>query len=239
MVQGNASYANVVQGNLIGVPEVGAADASNGFPAIQVTAGANGNTIGAPLSATTGGNYVRSDTVGAWIDDSAGVGNRVLGNSIVASGQLALDLDTLGATANGPTSADASNHDQHYPVIHSAFRAGAYEWLEFDLDSIAGEAFRIDVYSSSTPGNIGRAQMETYLGMHTSPTTDIAGHTHFWLRTFAPPGGATLPAQIMGATATAAHTTTGSNAGDTSEIGAGVTEIVGDMLFRDDFETYD
>jgi hypothetical protein len=81
--------------------------------------------------------------------------------------------------------------------------------------------------------------METYLGKHTSPVADIAGHAHFWLRTFAPPGGATLPAQIMGATATATQTTTGSNAGDTSEIGAGVTEIVGDMLFRDGFETYD
>lgn len=235
-LQGDGSHANVVQSNLIGVAETGTNDVSNGFPAVQVTAGAANNAIGATITSTLGGNYIRSDNVGAWIDDSAGVSNRVLGNSIVAGGQLALDLDTLGATSNGPTSADKANHDQHYPVIRNAFRVNGYEWIEFDLDSIAGEAFRIDVYASSMAGHIGRAQMEQYLGEQMSSTTDITGHTHFWIRTFAPPGGATAPAQIIGATATATHTTTGSTAGDTSEISAGATEIVGDMIFRDDFD---
>jgi trimeric autotransporter adhesin len=235
-LQGVGTTGALIQYNAIGYPEVGLGGVSNGATAVQVTAGAHDNTIGAQQRLLGGGNAVASDTTGIWIDDTAGTGNQVLGNRIVAADGLAMDLDESGPTPNGATSTDVANHTQHHPVVRHAFRTASYEWIELDLDTTSGQAFLVELYASSEAGAFGRGQMETSLTQVLSPTTDSNGHTHFWVRS-APSTGDSAP-QMISATATATQTVTGSSAGDTSEIGEYVSESF-DMIFRDDLDPHD
>ena len=89
----------------------------------------------------------------------------------------------------------------------------------------AGEAFRLDLYWSPCCG-AGRGNATYFAGIGTSATTDVTGHAHFWVKL---PAVAYPSVGRLGATATRMN-------GDTSEMGDSTPEIVGDMVFRDDFE---
>jgi len=226
ILAGPTTTGTLVQGNYIGETYNGP-HASNGTQGVQVTFGAHDNTIGADTPGNGGNTIYALADADVWITPSAGTGNAVLANWEMYSG-VALPVD-LGAP--GPTSNDAGDSDtgpnnlQNYPTILNAYRAdvGA-EWAEGVIDSTPNTNFRIDVYWA--PCCSARGNATYYAGGGASGVTNASGHGHFWIKlplvAYPSVGG-------LGATATSAS-------GDTSETGVPAPEVLGEMIFRDDFE---
>jgi len=232
---GDGTTDTIVNFNVIGY----AADGQTQRPAngigILVDGGASGNTIGAASNSTSGGNAVLSSGGAAIsVTNTGAVGNRILGNAPVkgATDKPAIDLGQAGATANDNGDTDVgANNLQNFPVIKNLFRTATAEWIEWTLDSTAGDAFRLDFYRdvccAQGPGVPPRGNVGIYLLRAGSGVTDLNGHAHGWLRLSK---FSTLLTWTVAATATSAS-------GDTSELGPYTVEST-DMLFRDDFESH-
>ena len=227
LIAGPNAIGTRVRNNMIGTTSTGA-NAANGSEGVQITFGAATTTVGATQPGVIDGNVIYANGAAVWVTSSAGVRNSVLANHEMYSATLGLPVD-LGGT--GPTPNDALDGDsgpndlQNYPVMLHAYRTPTAEWVEGTLDTVAGEEFRLDLYWSPG-GGTGRGNATYFSGVGTSGTTDVTGHAHFWV---------SLPAAAYPSVGRISGTATRTN-GDTSEIGDGGPEIVGDMIFRDDFE---
>ncbi|MEO5626288.1 MAG: right-handed parallel beta-helix repeat-containing protein [Dokdonella sp.] len=228
LIAGPSTVGTTLQNNAIGQTNTGG-NAANGTEGVQITFGAAASTIGATQTGVIDGNTIYANGAAVWLTSTAGQQNRVLANQEMYSAILGLpvDLGAAGPTANDALDADAGpNGLQNYPVMLHAYRTLSAEWIEGTLDTVAGEEFRLDLYWSPCCGS-GRGNATYFAGIGSSGTTDVAGHAHFWIRT--PP----FPYPSVGRlSATATRTN-----GDTSETGDAAAEIVGDMIFRDDFES--
>jgi len=229
LIVGPGSVGTWVNRNVIGTTSTGG-NAPNGAEGVQITFGAFANTVGATRPSDGGvtgdvsyGNVIYANGAAVWVTDSAGRRNSVLANHEMYSAILGLPVDLAGF---GPTANDALGDDvQNYPVMLHAYRTLSAEWVEGTLDAYAGEEFRLDLYWS--PGTFtGRGNGAYFAGIGTSGMTDATGHTHFWVK---------LPAVAYPSVGRISATATRTN-GDTSEMGDGGPEIVGDMIFREDFE---
>ncbi|QBB71456.1 right-handed parallel beta-helix repeat-containing protein [Pseudolysobacter antarcticus] len=223
---------NVVQSNVIGINPAGQEAGNAGGGVVIQGSYATNNIIGAPLNATYGGNTIAyNGGPGVWASASAGVGNRILANSIYSNGGLAIDLGTAGATANDTFDNDSGANDlQNYPVMSNAFRTvNQGEVLQGVLDSFNGNGagFRLDFYYSSSCTGIGtpaRGDTEVYLGT-TAVYTDINGHAAYWVK---------LPLPFITTLGYVSATATAPD-GSTSEIGECKLESK-DLIFRSTFE---
>jgi len=230
-ISGAGAKSNIVQYNSIGLATDGS-PASNGDPAVLIVFAANGNTIGAAQSGTSGGNSLYSTAKGVWISTSGGAGNRVLANRITPGGSaLGIDLGVAGATTNN--SSGSANHMQNYPTVVNAFRTVTGEWIESTIDTTANATFRLDYYwgfcCTGGPGSPSRGIPNNYVGHGTTVITDSSGHAHIWTKLGIPTvGNQTLSLGLISATATASD-------GSTSEVGTYAQES-SDMIFRDSFE---
>jgi hypothetical protein len=233
LIAGTGSLGTWVSRNNIGTTSTGL-NAPNGSEGVQITFGAATTTVGATLvtdnvvsSDVSFGNFIYANGAAVWVTSSAGVRNSALANHEMYSAILGLPVDLGGAgpTANDNLDADPGpNELQNYPVMLHAYRTETAEWVEGTLDTYAGEEFRLDLYWS--PGSsTGRGNAIYFSGIGTSGMTDSAGHAHFWVR---------LPAAAYPSVARISGTATRTN-GETSEMGDAGLEIVGDMIFRDDF----
>ncbi|MDB5320631.1 MAG: alkaline phosphatase [Phycisphaerales bacterium] len=197
---------NYVQGNFIGVAADGSTPLGNGGDGIIANGPASfiggiqpreGNII-----ANNGGNGI---TVA--IDPAkpgTGQKNSIRGNSIYANGKLGIDLGNDGVTTNDSQDADAgTNALQNFPLIVSASSDGASSLVSGTFNSTANAAFTLDFYSSPLADPSGYGEGKTYLGSAVV-TTDAAGNATF--TTSLPV--ASVPGQVIAATATAADGST-------------------------------
>jgi hypothetical protein len=124
---------NKVQGNLIGVQRDGSSPLTNSLSGVSVTS--DNNVIGGttPEAANT---IAFNTKAGVAIEDVDSSGNRILGNSIFANGNLGIDL-AFGGREQDPGDRDLGpNNFQNFPDLTSAKRlASDLTVIEGTLDS--------------------------------------------------------------------------------------------------------
>jgi hypothetical protein len=227
LIAGSSAIGNRVHLSKIGTTTNGAY-APNGAQGVQITFGANGNTIGALAASDDEGNNIYASGDAVWVTTSGGAGNSIRANQqMYSTGGLSMDLGAAGATGNDAGDTDTgANNLQNFPVMLHAFRSVSANWAEGVLDGSPNDTFRVDIFwTSCCSAGTTRGNATYYLG-HGSILTDASGHAHFWVRL--------LPITYPSVGAMSAIVTSAS--GDSSEIGVYAQEIVGDMIFRDDFE---
>ena len=225
---GAATKFNTVSGNSIGPNATGGAGAGNAASGILVTSGSAlnllGGTSGVVAGSCAGACNLVANNIGAGIriDDASSYHNAIRANSIRSNAALGIDLGPAGVTPNDSGDGDSgANGLQNFPVISSASFNGSNTTITGTLNSLAFEAFTIDIYGNSALDPTGFGEGETYLGS-AGCSTDGTGNCSFSL---VYPGNATL------ITATAAHPV-----GATSEFSAGFmnpgeASSAGDMQF--------
>jgi len=229
---GNGSHGNRVQYSYIGLDHAGGA-APNGGAGVLASFAAHHNTIGAPLNATWGGNFIdHNATAGVWISPSGGAGNRVLDNSFHGNGGVDIDLAQAGPSDNQPTNPGVGpNALQNWPVLTGATRSnagGGVLAVTGSLHSAPNTTYRLDLYygpacSSSAAGR-GSA---LYPLMRTYVTTGALGEAT--IATSVPFGWTSLPPGTISATVTDPD-------GNTSEVGNCIAETSDDVIFADGFD---
>ena len=132
-----AAENNMITGNMIGTDSTGLVLLGNTLNGIMLNSGASNNTIGGPLPgegnviAGNGQNGVVISNPPTWITDR----NRIRANCIFDNGNLGIDLENDGVTANDADDADGGANDlQNYPVLTAATRNGTTVTLTGTLE---------------------------------------------------------------------------------------------------------
>lgn len=217
-VGGAGASGTTIQNNSIGVGANSVAAVGNHGHGIRLFDGVFSAVIGG-IAVGTGNRIGFSGLAGVALGATAGNGNSIRGNEILASSGLAIDLGANGPTANDPApDADAGpNRLQNAPVLATAVR-GNNLILTGRIDSVPNAAFRVEIYANEAAfgaGNFGQMQ---HLLTTLTVNTNAAGHGDFV---------ATLPNPAFGAggdrlTATATHIFNN----DTSEVSAPIAIAV-------------
>jgi hypothetical protein len=159
---------NKVQGNLIGVQKDGTSPRGNAEEAIGIDA--SGNTIGGTQPGAANTIAFNAD-VGVLVNGSINTGNRILGNSMFANGELGIDLGNNGDTANDPLDRDTGpNNLQNKPVLTFA-KVDDGTTMEGRLESAPStkrkkKTFTIQFFSNPQDEDEGK----TFLGQKTVQT---------------------------------------------------------------------
>ena len=222
-MQGASATSNILKGNLIGTAVDGASTLANGANAILITSTAASNVIGGTTAGA--GNVIAFSTGGAGVrvDDFAGPGNSIVGNSIFSNAAGGIDVGGSGPTANDALDGDtgAGGDDlQNFPIVTSVTGSGSSATISGTLNSVPGQTFSIDVYASASCDTSGFGQGQVYLGRQSTGSTDGNGDTTFNLVSVAIPTG--MP--VITATAT-------NSAGSTSEFSQCFTISGGTVQF--------
>lgn len=197
-ILGAGATGNKVEGNYIGTDAAGKKNLGNQFDGVAID-DATGNTIGGPADGAS--NVISgNDQNGVYVAGDGATSNRILSNSIYANGNLGIDLNTDGATANDP----GPNYLQSSPKLTSARTLRRTTTIKGKLSSTPNSTFIIQFFS--TPS--GTDEGETFIG-ETSVTTDASGNATF---TYKSPQKISAKQDIT-ATATSAS-------GDTSKFSA-------------------
>ncbi len=183
------SQENLVQGNYIGANVNGAAGLGNDKDGIRCSDFCANNTIGGTEAGA--GNLIAFNQLhGVSIFDDCpdcSINNALLGNSIFSNGNLGIDLEPAGVTANDAGDTDTGpNNLQNFPVLTSATVGVGLTTINGSLNSAANATFRIEFFSNPVcNGDVnGNAQMDqfgegkTFLGF-TEATTDGNGDATF------------------------------------------------------------
>lgn len=207
---------NIIQGNYFGTDSTGTFIIANDRDGIDINAdganGATGNIVGGTIVGS--GNLIRGNAMnGVQLreDTVAGstINNQILGNSIYDNGQLGIDLEPDGITANDPDDGDAGpNNLQNYPVLTSIVTNGVSSTISGTLNSTPDTTFRLEFFSNSVADPLGYGEGESFLGT-ASVTTDGTGDVSFSINLPV----ALSPGDYVSATAT-------DPAGSTSEFAA-------------------
>ncbi|MEZ5728895.1 MAG: right-handed parallel beta-helix repeat-containing protein [Burkholderiaceae bacterium] len=212
------SNANTIQGNFIGTDTTGTLVLGNNTTGIDLGSTSSGNLVGG--TAAGAGNTIAYNTSGGGLGILVGAsatGNALLANSIYQNGDLGIDLNGDGVTANDAGDGDTgANGLQNYPVLTSASSSGGNTTIVGTLNSNASTTLRVEFFSSAAADPTGNGEGKVYLGF-TTVTTDGSGN-------------AVINATLIGVTVTAGHFVTatatvdlgGGNYGSTSEFGANV-----------------
>ncbi len=146
-------------------------------------------------------------------------GIRFNANSIFSNGALGINLfggseNGFGVTANDLGDPDAGpNQLQNFPVLTSASSAAL---IQGSLNSVPGNSYRIDFYSSPVADPSGNGEDQPWIGA-VDVTTDGNGNA-----TFNPDFPGSLS---VGSVATATATGVGTGASGTSEFSGKVTVV--------------
>jgi hypothetical protein len=148
-----SSSSNVVAGNYIGTSSDGVSALGNGIAGVRLLTGVANNTIGgtsaaaANVIANNGGGAIAGTKAGVLIV-AAGVGNRVIGNSIHTNIGIGIDIDGNGVTPNDASDPDEGpNRRQNYPELTDAkFVAGGSIVLAYSVPSaIASSSYPLSI----------------------------------------------------------------------------------------------
>ncbi len=200
---------NKVQGNLIGTDKNGTGDLGNTSWGVVVF-GPN-NSVGGTDSGAAN-TIAFNDWDGVVVLFNPFTGNRILSNSIFSNGELGIDLNGDGVTANDRTDPDTGpNRLQNFPRLTSATTASGTTTIKGTLNSRPRKTFTIQFFSNSAADPSGNGEGETFLGQKSVKTND-KGNRSFTFPAVLPPGEGMV-------TATATNNATG----DTSEFSGAVT----------------
>ncbi len=223
-LKGTGTANNAVEGNVIGTDMTGTLDLGNGLSGVELSIGANSNTIGG-TAAGAGNVMAYNQAYGIHLVSTAGTDNTLLGNQLYANTDLGINLsggteDGFGVTANDSGDGDTGpNSLQNYPVLTSVVTDGMGTiTISGSLNSTASTDFRIEFFSNTLAAgqdSSGHGEGETYLGF-VDVTTDGSGNA-----TFSVPLAATVAAGDF-VTATATVDNGSGTFGDTSEFAQNV-----------------
>jgi hypothetical protein len=197
---GNAS-GNRVQNNHIGTTKGGTAPLNNAFHGVEIFGShAMNNTVGGVEAGA--GNVIAfngSDgvAVSTFPDGGVPVGNDVLSNSVHSNGGLGIDLGDDGPTASDPGDADSGpNLSQNFPEITSAKpiqrKKKKLTAIAGTLDSSAGGAFTVQVFSNPPGGDEGKRLVRTLADVRTN--AEGSASFGFKVARSAAPAGSTITA---------------------------------------------
>ena len=161
---------NVLAGNLIGTDMTGTLALGNGSVGVAINGQSNRiGTNGDGVSDEIERNVISANGTGMKVEGSfnviafnsgAGVriagasatANRIQRNSIHSNGDLGIDLDWDGVTANDLGDADVGpNNLQNFPIVAFATTDGGSTEIAGSLNSIPNATFQLDLYSSERP----------------------------------------------------------------------------------------
>ncbi|MCH8046969.1 MAG: hypothetical protein IID44_24980 [Planctomycetes bacterium] len=161
---------NVLAGNLIGTDVTGTLALGNGSVGVAINGQSNRiGTNGDGVSDEIERNVISANGTGMKVEGSfnviafnsgAGVriagasatANRIQRNSIHSNGDLGIDLDWDGVTANDLGDADVGpNNLQNFPIVAFATTDGGSTEIAGSLNSIPNATFQLDLYSSERP----------------------------------------------------------------------------------------
>ncbi|MCG8512201.1 MAG: hypothetical protein MI741_23535, partial [Rhodospirillales bacterium] len=215
----NGAKFTIVEGNTI------TANTTNGITirALNGSIPATDNVIG---GITTGAGNIISDNGGHGIRIgietpafNANVNNSILTNSITNNGDLAIDLEGVGVTANDAGDGDGgANDQQNFPVLLTAETTGASSTIIGSLNSVSNGDYLIQFFANSSLDTSGNGEGATFIGS-TVVSTDAAGDAPITLN---------LPFALTDGdfiTATATELDGVGNARSTSEFSEGVPVI--------------
>ena len=169
---------NIIQGNFIGTDTTGTNASGNSVNGIYLTGGTAANLIGG--AATGLGNLIAFNARnGIALAPSAGLGNQILGNSIVSNGSLGIDLRDDGPTPNDADDSDTGpNGLQNFPVLTDALSSDDTITISGYLISLPNTAYQLDFYLNDSVDPSGYGEGQIYLGA-ASVTTDGSGSNAF------------------------------------------------------------
>jgi hypothetical protein len=201
-----------IQGNRIGVDVDGAVIA--GTSAAIVVHEAETVDVGG-LTPEAGNIIAGHGPASVILDHSAG--RRILGNSIHAMSDLAIDVQ-LGATS-GPTPNDPGESDgvQNFPFITSVGTKGPATTVAGRLDSRPSITYRVELFAGMANPPNGRGEPKRFLGA-VNVATDTSGRGTF-----------ALGIGALGAGEWVSATATGPTSG-TSEVSPAVAPIPANVL---------
>ncbi|KAA1260344.1 BNR/Asp-box repeat protein [Rubripirellula obstinata] len=210
---------NVIAGNKVGTDAVGTSAIPNGITGVLLTAGASDNFVGSIEPGT--GNIIAFNGA-AGVGVVSGMGNSILGNAIFQNGSLGIDLSPAGANVNDLGDSDTGpNGLQNHPTIQRAVVTSSTTDVVFELDTAAGNGFRVEFFWSEQQDPSGRGEGQGFLGAVTIGQANAGKSVH--VRSFA-----ALPDQAAYLSATITD-----SAGNTSEFSNAIEIESSDDLVLD------
>jgi hypothetical protein len=207
-----AGGGNTIEGNFIGTDATGALGQPNGGNGIALVGSAVGNMIGG--STPDAQNRIAFNTGSGITIQGSGADNAIRGNAVFRNGQLDIDLNGDGVTANDPLDADTGpNGLQNYPVINTVTGHAERTTITGSLDSTPSTGFVLEFFASPMAAPSGYGPGATPLGTLTV-TTAADGHADFT---------AVLPVGIAAGDVVSATAT--DPAGNTSEFAQSVAVV--------------
>lgn len=192
LLNGVGAYNNVIQGNYIGLNAAGTAALPNSY-GVRINSNAHDNTVGG-TNAGAGNRIAFSYDRGVRVDSDAGNHNAIVGNSIVSSGSIGIDLQGGTEDANFVTANDANDPDsgpnglQNHPVLTSATSDGVTVTINGTFNSTPSTSFRFEFFSNAACDPSGFGEGEIFLGSVTQ-MTDASGDVTISAPVAAPPSG--------------------------------------------------
>lgn len=185
---------NRIQGNLIGTKKDAITALGNSRSGVFAGIGAVSNNVVGGIFSNEANTIAFNGEDGVSVAGDKAIGNRILSNSIFSNGDLGIDLNLDGATANDAGDADTGpNQLQNKPAITSAATSGGTTTVQGRLNSTPGKIFTIQFFSNPSGENEGKEFIGTK-----NVTTDASGVASF---TFKPaqavPVGQTITATAM------------------------------------------
>ena len=171
--------SNDVFGNYIGVAADGVTDLGNYWDGITIYNGSN-NIIG-DYAAGMGNIIAYNGDDGVEVTNTAGTGNRIVGN-IFKGNNFGIDLGPNdNHTANHTGTRSYANHMQNAPTITAATLSDENNLkVSGYLSTDANQSYRVDLYATTSSGSTGYGQSERYLG-YVIVTTDASGYVSYLL----------------------------------------------------------
>ncbi len=211
-----SSTGTIIQRNTIGTDDANVAVWSGHNAGIELGSGAANTLIGGVVAgeantiANAGTNAANPNSI--TIQSTAGTGNSILGNSLVGSRGIGIDLGPLGVTPNDAGDGDGGPNDRlNFPFITSAISDGSSTVVTFDLDVPANpDQYRVEFFTNPSGTNpAGNWEGERLTGVAT--VSPGAGHS------FSIAAG---PGDVITATATAIDSGATTGYSSTSELSA-------------------
>ena len=227
-VWGPDGTGNVIQNNIIGLDRAESGSIPNGTESTTRSgvylSNTAGNLVGG-AGAGEGNTIATNGYFGVVVHGASAADNAILGNTIYGNGDLGIELNLDGVTANDVGDADTGPNDLlNYPEITTAYETGGTVTVEFNLDVPAGN-YRVEFFTNPS-GADGSGNGEGESLVSSVVVTAGTGLSH----TFSGAEGDVI-------TATATHDLGGGSYGDTSEFSAAFTVVGVVPIANDDSAT--
>jgi len=204
-----------VQANYIGLGADGITCIGNAGDGIRFGAGARSIDVGGTSAGM--GNRIGCNGGDGIVLLGSAARYMLLGNLFRDNGEMAIDIDDDGVTANDPDDNDIWR--TNFPTLASAVNTAGVTRISGSLAAAAATNYRIEFFDNSTCDGSGHGEGQSLIG-NASHSTDASGNTAFSIDVAALAAGRKITA-----TATSVEGTEPSISYSTSEFSACVTVV--------------